>query len=131
MTSCAHCSRPITITSRNPNRRYCSPRCRVADWHARHDRTHLAVLDDVTNHVPDDVTNDVPTTAAANDVADLVPDTADTQASNGFPALNAVPAANGDQRCPHCRQPLAVISVLVPAAAAHIPTPEVIHMHPG
>jgi hypothetical protein len=30
-------------------------------------------------------------------------------------------------RCPHCRQPLAVISVLVLAAVAHIDTPEVTH----
>lgn len=30
-------------------------------------------------------------------------------------------------RCPPCRAPLAVISVLVPAAAAHIDTPEVTH----
>jgi endogenous inhibitor of DNA gyrase (YacG/DUF329 family) len=127
MTSCAHCSRPITVTSRNPNRRYCSPRCRVADWHARHDRTHLAG----PGTLPNDVHDDVPRNAAANDVADLVPDTAKTRASNGVPAPNGVPAANGDQRCPHCRQPLAVNSVLVPAAAAHIPTPEVIHMHPG
>ncbi|MBO0841039.1 MAG: hypothetical protein J2O49_09495 [Sciscionella sp.] len=103
MTNCAHCGRPITITSRNPNRRYCSPRCRVADWHTRNDRSHLVLPDedDVANDVPNEVPNDVPN-------------------------QNAVPAANGVQHCPHCREPLAVISVLVPAAAAHIPTPEVI-----
>jgi endogenous inhibitor of DNA gyrase (YacG/DUF329 family) len=103
MTSCTHCGRPITVTRRNPNRRFCSPRCRVADWHIRHDRQHL--------NAPTDST---PPNAVTNDVADVVPD------------QNAVPAANGVQHCPHCRQPLAVISVLVPAAAAHIATPEVI-----
>jgi hypothetical protein len=36
--ACVTCGQPITVTTRNPNRRFCSPRCRVADWHARHDR---------------------------------------------------------------------------------------------
>jgi hypothetical protein len=103
MTCCAHCGRPITVTSRNPNRRFCSPRCRVADWHIRHDRQHP---DTPTNNA---VPNDVP-----NEAADVLPD------------RNTVPAANGLQYCPNCRQPIAVISVLIPAAAAHIATPEVI-----
>jgi endogenous inhibitor of DNA gyrase (YacG/DUF329 family) len=109
MTSCAHCGRPITITSRNPNRRYCSPRCRVADWHARQRQTPAGEPTD--NDMNNDLTNDV-----TNEVANLVRDD----------VTNAVPAANGVQHCPNCRQPLAVISVLVPAAAAHIRTPEVI-----
>ena len=92
MSSCLHCHQPITVTSRNPNRRFCSPRCRVADWHVRQRQTRDG--EPPTDTVRDDVTN-------------------------------AVPAANGVQRCPHCRQPIAVISVLVPEAAAHIATPEV------
>jgi endogenous inhibitor of DNA gyrase (YacG/DUF329 family) len=96
MSSCVHCSQPITVTSRNPNKRFCSPRCRVADWHAR--QCNNPAGDPATDAASNDVTNDV---------------------------RNGVPAANGAQHCPHYRQPLAVISVLVPAAAAHIPTPEV------
>ena len=103
MSSCASCGQPITVTSRNPNKRFCSPRCRVADWHARHASP----------------TGEPATGAAGNDVTNVVPD-----AVNGV--TNGVNAANGAQHCPHCRKPLAVISVLVPAAAAHIPTPEVI-----
>jgi endogenous inhibitor of DNA gyrase (YacG/DUF329 family) len=30
---CITCGQSITITTRNPTRRFCSPRCRVADWH--------------------------------------------------------------------------------------------------
>jgi endogenous inhibitor of DNA gyrase (YacG/DUF329 family) len=105
MTSCAHCGQPITITSRNPNRRFCSPRCRVADWHARHPR-HPSTGLNVVDHTIDAVVDAVP-------------------------SVNGIPAANGVQHCPHCRQPVAVINVLVPAAAAHIPTPEVIHMNPS
>jgi hypothetical protein len=51
-----------------------------------------------------------------NDIVAAVP--------TAFP--DDVPTPGGQHRCPHCRRPLAIISVLVPAAAAHIPTPEVI-----
>jgi hypothetical protein len=119
--SCATCTAAITVTSRNPNRRYCSPRCRVADWHRRHDRAHPhnPVPNNVNAHpnvVPDAVHNDDP---------NAVPTPTTTFAT----ARNAVPGgantANGEQRCPHCRQPIAVIAVLVPPTAAHVRTPEV------
>jgi len=32
---CLGCGTTITLTTRNPNRRYCSPRCRKAAWQAR------------------------------------------------------------------------------------------------
>jgi DNA replication protein DnaC/endogenous inhibitor of DNA gyrase (YacG/DUF329 family) len=96
--TCVACGSPITVTTRNPNRRFCSPRCRAAEWHARN-RTN-----DVVN--------------GANDAADAVhtPDA----------VHNAVRAANGTTRCPHCRHELAVIAVVIPADAAHVQTPEVI-----
>jgi endogenous inhibitor of DNA gyrase (YacG/DUF329 family) len=92
--NCLTCGIPITVTTRNPNRRYCSQRCRSADWHARNRGSRNRVANDVTN--------------AVHDVAD------------------AVPAANGVARCPHCRHELAVIAVVIPADAAHVQTPEVI-----
>lgn len=98
---CANCGRAFTVAANNPHRRFCSPRCRVADWHARHDRPHQP-KDDVLE-----------SNAAANVV----------------PGQNAVPAANGVHRCPHCHHQLAVIAVVVPAAAAHIGVPEVSPMN--
>jgi endogenous inhibitor of DNA gyrase (YacG/DUF329 family) len=111
--ACAACGQPITVTTRNPNRRYCSPRCRVADWHARNDRVRSvhAVRNDVNAVTP---------------VGNVVPPETNAVA----PAPNAVPTANGVQRCPHCHGELAVIAVVVPPAAAHIRTPEVTHMNP-
>lgn len=41
-----------------------------------------------------------------------------------------VPNRDGQPRCPHCRQPLAIISVVIPADAAVIKTPEVLPMTP-
>ena len=108
---CVGCGQPITVTSRNPNRRFCSPRCRVADWHYRHDRADPT--DGVANAVP-------VTDAVRNGVA---------HQANAVPATNGVAAANGVQRCPNCHHELAIIAVIVPAKAAHIPTPEVASTH--
>jgi ribosomal protein L37AE/L43A len=117
---CPQCGRPVIVTRRNPNRRFCTPRCRAA--HHRSHRSHPArPANDVMNDVP--VPNDL---TAPNDVTNVVP-----AAPNVVPAApNVVPAANGIQRCPHCRAELAVIAVVVPATAAHVRTPEVIHMSP-
>jgi endogenous inhibitor of DNA gyrase (YacG/DUF329 family) len=98
--NCLTCGTAITVTTRNPNRRYCSQRCRSADWHARNRRAHTAVANDA-NHVADVV-------QIRSDVGD------------------AVRPANGVTRCPHCRHELAVIAVVIPADAAHVQTPEVI-----
>ena len=106
-TNCLGCGTTITVTTRNPNRRYCSPRCRKAAWQARH-RTNNRVGDDVANGVTHDV----------DDVLDVV------HPRNGLP--HAVAAANGVARCPHCRQELAVVAVVIPADAAHVQPREVI-----
>ena len=57
--ACQACGRTITVTTRNPNRRYCSPPCRKAAWQTRH-RNRKTV-----EKRPD-------TAAAANDVGDAV-----------------------------------------------------------
>jgi hypothetical protein len=101
MIACAHCGTAMpTPTGRASRRRYCTDACRKAAWTQRH-RDHPGDRDIV-----------------ANVVADVVVPTA---------SRDAVPTPAGRHRCPHCRQPLAVISVLVPAAAAHITTPELTH----
>jgi hypothetical protein len=107
---CPQCGRPVTVTRRNPNRRFCTPRCRAA-----HHRSHAArTANDMMNDIP--VTNDV---TVPNDVTNVVP-----------AMSNIFPTANGVQRCPRCRAELAVIAVVVPATAAHVRTPEVIHTSP-
>jgi hypothetical protein len=91
----------------------CSPRCRVADWHRHHDRPQPSTMD-----------------LTGEDVPDRVPDAPDHHAVPTYHTPgNRVPnqyVANGDQRCPHCRAPIAIIAVLVPPTAAHVRTPEVI-----
>jgi hypothetical protein len=117
MTSCAHCGAPIPLpTGRQVRRRYCNERCRKAAWRHRHQ--HHTVPNVVSDTVTDIVTN-------------VVPDSASDRMTVPTASRDAVPTPGGQHRCPHCRQPLAVISVVVPAAAAHIPTPEVTHIRPN
>jgi endogenous inhibitor of DNA gyrase (YacG/DUF329 family) len=97
---CVTCGTPITVTTRNPNRRYCSARCRSADWHTRNRATNAVA--NGANAARDDVANDV----AAQ-------------------FTNRVHAANGVARCPHCHHELAVIAVVIPADAAHVHIPQV------
>lgn len=104
--SCATCGLPIQISPRHPNRRYCSPRCRVADWQARNDRPHLP-----TNE--NDVPNAVPPGNAATDAVPAGDD--------------AVPAQHTSTCCPHCGRELTVLTWLLPPAAAHVTTPQVPH----
>lgn len=98
LTSCAHCGTTMPLpTGRRARKRYCSEPCRKAAWRRRH--RHDDVAGDTVPLVPDSV---VVPTASRDDVA----------------------TAGSHHRCPHCRHPLAIISVVIPAEAAVIPVPE-------
>lgn len=109
---CATCGAWFPVPANNPHRRYCSPRCRVADWHRRHDRPIAAVAGD-------------PPPAGAQ---------AGNAAAHGVPGPDGVPnaapppnGASATARCPHCGHPVTVINLLVPPAAAHVATPGARH----
>jgi endogenous inhibitor of DNA gyrase (YacG/DUF329 family) len=103
--SCPTCDTPVTVTTRNPNRRYCSPGCKALGW-----RRRAKGLPENSEHTPPNgVAND------ANGVA------------NGANPVDAV--ANGEptrtvQACPHCRQPISLITLIVPPAAAFVTVPD-------
>jgi hypothetical protein len=95
--ACAHCGTAMpTPTGRAARKRYCSIECRKAAWRERH-RDVVPVA--------------VPNVPAVPRVATAFPDD--------------VPTPGGQHRCPHCRTPLAIISVIVPANAATVHIPEV------
>lgn len=109
---CATCGTPITVTSRNPNRRYCTARCRVADWHRR-TRAH-----------PDD---NATTDAAPNDVhavpGDVHAPADDVPGANGVRQAGAGPGTSSLTHCPRCQTPITVLTWLLPPTAAHVTTP--------
>ena len=84
---------------RTARKRFCSDSCRKAAWRDRH-------RDDVPDDRPDIVANVVPGV--------IVP----------TPSRDDVATPGSQHRCPHCRQPLAIISVVIPAGAAVVSLPE-------
>ena len=116
--ACATCGQTFQVDPRNPRRRYCTPRCRAADWRRRHP---------ASSPNPENAMHSNRIAAGTND-------------ANAVPTANAVtPAddlangvANDDRRaalarCPHCHAPVAVLTLLVPPAAAHVATPPAHH----
>lgn len=100
MIACAHCGTAMpTLTGRAARKRFCSVDCRKAAWRERHH--------------DDDVRADV--------VPHVVPDVA--VVPTAFP--DDAPTRGGRHRCPHCHQPLAIVSVVIPADAALVKPPEV------
>jgi endogenous inhibitor of DNA gyrase (YacG/DUF329 family) len=110
---CPVCGQPFTSTPHQiPRRRYCSARCRKTAWRHRHPghRSRPRELPPAAARPvprPDHVPPAVPR-------PDPVPDP-------------TVARAEPTARCPHCARPVAVITLLVVPAAAHVPTPEVHH----
>jgi hypothetical protein len=93
-----------TPTGRASRKRFCNDDCRKAAWRERHrDNTDRG----------DVVPLAVPAVSAV---------------STAFP--DDVPTPGGQHRCPHCRQPLAIISVVIPADAAVVKPPEVTPLTP-
>jgi hypothetical protein len=122
MTACQQCGSTMPIpVGQTGRKRFCGVECRKAAWRQRHrDTTVPAAVPTVPAAVPA-VPAAVPAVPAA---VPAVPPTVPGVVT-AFP--DNVPTPRGQHRCPHCRQPLAVISVLVPAAAAHVQPPEVTH----
>jgi len=108
--ACATCGTIFEVNPRTPRRRYCTPRCRAEAWRHRHTRSHVPNTANVVNGVAeaDSVTNGVNPVRRAHD------------------------ATNDDRRatlarCPHCQTPIAVLTLLLPPAAAHVTTPKPSH----
>lgn len=120
--TCPTCGKPVTVTTRNPNRRYCSPPCKALGWRRR----AKGLPENGDRTTPNGVTNYV-TESAPNAIAN---------GANGANALNAVAnGANGADAvanragastvapCPHCHRPISLLTLLVPPAAAHVTPP--------
>jgi hypothetical protein len=96
-----------TPTGRASRKRFCTTECRKAAWRKRH--RHDTITDTSTDLVPNAVPG-VPGVPGVLAVPTAFPDD--------------VPNRGGQHRCPHCRQPLAIISVVIPADAAIVRPPE-------
>ena len=94
---CPTCGTSFVPHPRKPSQIYCSERCRTTAWRRRRTRNPVT-----------------PSTATRND------DTNDTNDTRNA-AANQVTAI---QRCPHCRQPIILVTLITTPAAARVAVPE-------
>jgi hypothetical protein len=110
---CARCGTPMPPpTGRAARKRYCGESCRKTAWRDRH-----------RDHGPDEVSQDLLTHVLPNFLTHVVPNVVPGVVVP-TPSRDEVATPGSQHRCPHCRQPLAIISVVIPAGAAVIPVPE-------
>jgi hypothetical protein len=103
--SCARCGTAMPApTGRAARKRYCGDSCRKAAWRDRQ-------RDDAPGDIADIVSNVVPGVVAPGVVVPTL-------------SRNDVTTLGSQHRCPRCRQPLAIISVVIPADAAVVSVPE-------
>jgi len=120
--ACATCGTIFEVNPRTPRRRYCTPRCRAEAWRHRHTPSHAPNTANTAN-----VVNTANTVNGVNGVAQ-----ADGVTNGVNPVRRAHDATNDDRRatlarCPHCQTPIAVLTLLLPPAAAHVTTPKPSH----
>ena len=108
--SCPVCGTCFTPSPRKPAHTYCCERCRATAWrHRRRDAARR--VDELT---AERATSSSTTSTTTTDVNHATNDVTNDVGEN---EVNAV------QHCPHCRQPIALITLIVAPAAAHVTIP--------
>jgi hypothetical protein len=105
---CPTCGTLFVPPPRKPSQIYCSQRCRATAWRRRRALRPVTSSPATTNEAGNAVRNDDTTNADTTN--------ADTRNADA----NEVNAA---QRCPHCRQPIVLVTLITTPAAAHVAIP--------
>ena len=115
--SCPVCGTRFAPSPRKPTHTYCCERCRATAW--RHRRRDAARR--VAELTAERATSSSTTSTTTTDANHVTHDVGTNNAGENEDR-NEVTAV---QNCPHCRQPIALITLIVSPAAAHvtIPTP--------
>jgi len=110
---CPTCQQPFNPNPRSPTHTYCSDRCRSAAWYERRGPRRPRSAD--------------PVNAVTNGVDEVTAMTNAVDASNeNHPEATGV---NAVQLCPHCRQPISLVTLVVTPTAAHVTVPELPRAH--
>jgi DNA-directed RNA polymerase subunit M/transcription elongation factor TFIIS len=96
---CPTCGTLFVPHPRKPSQIYCCERCRATAWRRRRALRPVTSFPATSNDEANEVRNDADTANAdANEVT-------------------------GVQRCPHCRQPIVLVTLITTPAAAHVTVP--------
>ena len=118
---CPICATSFRPHPRKPSQTYCTERCRAAAWRQR-GRARRA-----TPTITHDPHPDAHEVHEAHEVSNRVAH-GDTRNGDTRSVAHEDATRNGEstavQRCPHCSQPIALLTLIVPPAAAHVAVPE-------
>lgn len=119
LRSCPVCGTSFTPSPRKPGHTYCRERCRATAWrHRRRDAARRVAELTAQHPATASSTTNTPTCGGRPVSHDVTNEDGTNSDTNGDPnAVNAV------QHCPHCRQPIAVITLILSPAAAHVTVP--------
>jgi hypothetical protein len=106
---CPTCTTSFRPHPRKPSQIYCSGRCRATAWRRRRTLRPVTSFPATRNDEANQVRNHADTNNA---------DTKNAETKNGD--ANEV---NAVQRCPHCRQPIVLVTLITTPAAAHVAVP--------
>jgi hypothetical protein len=116
---CPVCATSFLPHPRKPSQTYCTERCRAAAWRQRgRARRATPTITHDANHDAHEVQNPVADGDTRNEDMSSVAHEESTRTGETTAVQPAV------QRCPHCRQPIALLTLIVPPAAAHVAVPE-------
>jgi hypothetical protein len=111
---CPTCTTSFRPHPRKPSQIYCSERCRATAWRRRRALRPVTSFPATRTEEANEVRNDHDTKNADTKNADTKnADTRDADANE----VNAV------QRCPHCRQPIVLVTLITTPAAAQVAVP--------
>lgn len=117
---CPICTTEFVPNPRQPAHTYCSNRCRRTAYDRRARR---AVVEGVRDGVPDAVGNGE---TASEQVGRTKPEGRPDASGDAVAGVgNGVADEVRDTgHCPHCRQPIALVTLLLAPTAAHVTVPE-------
>lgn len=118
---CPICTTDFAPNPRQPAHTYCSTRCRRSAYDRRARRT-----------VPDAVPDAVGNAETASEQVQRPQPTSRSNATSG--AVGGVGDGVADEvrdtgHCPHCRRPIALVTLLLAPTAAHVTVPELPPAH--
>jgi predicted nucleic acid-binding Zn ribbon protein len=121
--SCPVCGTSFTPSPRKPDHTYCRERCRATAWrHRRRDAARRVAELTAQRPATASSTTNTPTSRGRPVSHDVTNEDGTSRDANGNG--NGDPnAVNVVQHCPHCRQPIAVITLILSPAAAHVTVP--------
>jgi ribosomal protein L37AE/L43A len=106
---CPTCTTSFRPHPRKPSQIYCCERCRATAWRRRRALRPVTSFPATSNDEANEVRNHADTKNA---------DTKNADTRNGD--ANEV---NAVQRCPHCRQPIVLVTLITTPAAAYVAVP--------